>query len=1052
MTPTRAPRCSVVIPVHNRASLTRQCLNTLFGDAPPAAAFDVIVVDDGSTDGTSELLRRYSRVRTIRHDQPRGFARAVNAGAAKGSSEYLLFLNNDTIPEHGWLDALVAYADGNERVAVVGSKLLYPNDTIQHAGIVITQERLPRHIYLGFPGDHPATEKSRQFRAVTAACALYRRDVFESCDGFDEAFANGYEDVDLCLRIGGRGHDIHYCHESVLVHLEKATRGVRPSDEGHDLFVKRWPDLKPDDLGYYLADGLIGVVYKDHYPLELDVSPLLAVVNPGKEAHEADRLLNLRARQVFGLMQENTRLKLGESADAQAATPRDTPRLLKAVLFLSGSPGDTMRYRCDHQAEALQMLGASADSRRLSEVGLDEVLDRYEIFVLHRVAFGSDLRWFLQQAKLRGKIVLFDTDDLVFDPNVMRHVAAVEDMAEPERTLYEQGLARYAATLRRCDGVLVTTEPLRELASTLHDRVFVVPNAVSSEMVEGANAAVTQPGRQADEGVVIGYLSGTKTHDRDFLEAADAVLGRLEKDPTARFLVVGHLKLDERFDRFGDRVERLPIQRWQDLPSILSRIDINLAPLEPDNPFTESKSCVKYLEAGLAGVPTVASAKADFLRVIKPGRNGLIADSPSGWATALSELVTSRTRRIAIGEQARSDVRREHTTVARAPLLRDTLRRLVPESLGERRLRINWVLLAPIAQTSGGYRNIFRIAEYLGERGHDVHAYVAPVAHLDGLDRDEIVSFVESSFDLRTVGVEVNDSAEAPRQLRPADVSLATFWTTAYDVAADPVSLFKAYYIQDFEPDFYEPTDPAWEEAMETYSLPLRQICLGKSLANTIHRAGGRPTSHIDFALDPEFRVNRHPRERGRRPSVLFFARPSLKRRGYRLGIAALALLKDRCPDVDIRFFGSAEEELGLVPFEFRNLGVLTPAGAAGAMNDAQVLLTFSLSNISNVAFEGMACGCAVVEADLPQVREMVSAGSDCLLAPTTPEGVADALARVTGDPELRIRLACRGAEEMSTRDWARSASQLEALLLETCFTRLNRRVARPPAGTVAAR
>jgi glycosyltransferase involved in cell wall biosynthesis len=1012
----------------------------LLVESRPKTSFEIVVVDDGSTDMTRSMLETYDEVRVVQHAESLGFARAVNAGAAAGSSsEFFVFLNNDTIPEPGWLDALVAHADDHPRAGAVGSRLLYPNDTVQHAGVVITQEHIPRHIYLGFPGDHPAVLKSRRFRAVTAACALVRREAFEEAGGFDAAFRNGYEDIDLCLRLGEAGYEIHYCAESVLVHLEKATRGLGANDEGHDLFLKRWPNLQPDDLHYYLADGLIRVRYRDHYPIELNVSPELAVINPDDEDREADRILGARARQVFDLLQENTRLKLGDKRPRERSSNGEVPASQKAVVFLSGSPGDTMRYRCDHQAEALGMIGATADVRRVAETRLDEVLNSYEIFVLHRVAFGADLEWFLQQARMRGKVVVFDTDDLVFDKDAMRHVAATAEMSVAERALYEQGLSRYRETLRRCDGVIVTTEPLSELARLVHGDVYIVPNAVSTEMVAGAEAVLAQ--NDSHKGVVIGYLSGTRTHDRDFLEAADAVLQVLAENHSASLLVVGLLKLDDRFDAFRDRIEQLPIQRWQELPAIFRGVDINLAPLESDNPFTESKSCIKFLEAGLLGVPTVASARADFTRVIEHGRNGLIADSPAEWKQALTDLAESGSRRDEVGSKARGDVVSKHTTAARAPLLLDSMRRLAAGKSLERSLRVNWVLLAPIAQTSGGYRNVFRIAEHLGRNGHDVRAYVSPVAHLEGMSDDEVISFVESSFELETVELEVNRPLGLPRKLRAADVSIATYWTTAYDVAANPMSLFKAYYIQDFEPDFFEESDPAWNEALETYSLPLRQICLGKSLSTMIHDVAARPTCHIDFALDPEFRISVDPSARGPRTSILFFARPNLKRRGYRLGVEALSIVKQRFTDLEVVFFGSPSEELGDVPFEFKNLGVLSPAELAEAMNNAHVLLTFSLSNISNVAFEGMACGCAVVEADLPQVREMVKSDTDCLVAPTNPEGVADVLAGLVTNPDLRIRVARAGNEAVRGWTWERNASQFESHLLETCFTRLNRRV-----------
>ena len=181
-------RCSIVIPVHGRAGLTRQCLDAIFAE-PPGTAFEVIVVDDASPDDTRAVLDSYAdAIRVVARDANGGFARACNDGAAAARGEYLVFLNNDTIPVAGWLDALVAVADREPRVAVTGSKLLFPNDTVQHAGVVVCQDGRPRHLYAGFPADHPAVNRERQFQAVTAASMLVRRDAFEKVHGSDESF------------------------------------------------------------------------------------------------------------------------------------------------------------------------------------------------------------------------------------------------------------------------------------------------------------------------------------------------------------------------------------------------------------------------------------------------------------------------------------------------------------------------------------------------------------------------------------------------------------------------------------------------------------------------------------------------------------------------------------------------------------------------------------------------------------------------------------------------------------------------------------------------
>jgi GT2 family glycosyltransferase len=304
------PRCSVIIPVHNNASLTRRCLDALLGDAG-GTDFETIVVDDASTDATGRLLEGYAgRVRTVRHATNRGFAAACNTGAATASGEYLVFLNNDVLPEAGWLDALVRYVDNHPTAAVVGSKLLFPNGTIQHAGVTICHDRYPRHIYAGFPADHPAVNRSRRFQAVTGASVLIRRIPFEEAGGFDEAFLNGFEDVDLCLRLDKLGHEVHYCHESVGQHLEAVSDGRFVREKKNlALFRERWnQNLRPDDLEHYIEDGLLTLGYASSYPVKLGVSPLLAALDGAERENQADRLLNLRSQQVFELLKETIRL------------------------------------------------------------------------------------------------------------------------------------------------------------------------------------------------------------------------------------------------------------------------------------------------------------------------------------------------------------------------------------------------------------------------------------------------------------------------------------------------------------------------------------------------------------------------------------------------------------------------------------------------------------------------------------------------------------------------------------------------------------------------
>jgi hypothetical protein len=248
----------------------------------------------------------------VSHEQSEGFAASCNDAADAATGDYLLFLNNDTVGTAGWLEALVEAIESGERVAVAGSKLLYQNQTVQHAGIVICQDMLPRHVYRGFPAEHPAVSRSRRFRAVTGACMLVRSPVFEQAGGFDLSFENGFEDVDLCLRLAELNYEVHYCHESILFHLEAATR-VEDAElhrRNAELYLRRWSDkVRSDELSVYAEDGLLEIVPGDLYPLQLRVSPLLATVDGDELTRRAGELLAARSHQVFELVKENTELK-----------------------------------------------------------------------------------------------------------------------------------------------------------------------------------------------------------------------------------------------------------------------------------------------------------------------------------------------------------------------------------------------------------------------------------------------------------------------------------------------------------------------------------------------------------------------------------------------------------------------------------------------------------------------------------------------------------------------------------------------------------------------
>jgi glycosyltransferase involved in cell wall biosynthesis/2-polyprenyl-3-methyl-5-hydroxy-6-metoxy-1,4-benzoquinol methylase len=717
-------------------------------------------------------------------------------------------------------------------------------------------------------------------------------------------------------------------------------------------------------------------------------------------------------------------------AEAQERPDQSISRFL---LIISGCPGDAYRYRVEHQAEELRLLGLSVEAALFDAVDYTSVITQYSAFVLHRVPHTSGIEQFIDRAKRLGKPVIFDTDDLIFSESFIGDIKAIRDFAPDEYNLYIDGVRRYHRTLSQCAAAIVTTEPLRDrVKESFPDRpVYVNRNAVSDEMLQQADFALEHIPKTDDGLVRILYMSGTSTHNDDFAQCVPALARILEAYPNVRLMIVGHLDVPERLRSTVDRLEISPFMPWQELPALMRRADINLAPLELNNAFTECKSELKYFEAGLLELPTVASDLPAYRVAITHGENGFLCRSEQEWFETLERLALDPALRRRVGSRARTDVLARYTTRSRAPQLATALRRIFTDLRlnAQGRLSVAIVMRAPIAQTGGGYRNIFALANHLAARGHDVHLYVEAIAHLEGMNDAQIVSFCHRHFGESAAQIHVGHD-----QILASDIAVATNWPTAYAVTALESTRCKAYLVQDFEPDFYDRVDPAHELAERTYDLPLRKITLGKYLQKLFCERDRLPTHHIPFSIDSSIyrNLNTRPQSPVR---VLFFARPGLKRRAYPVGVKALRILARACPEVEIAFYGMVErEELG---FAYQHLGELSSSELAREMNRSHIHLSFSLTNISWVPFEAMACGCAVVEARVPTVESwMEGEGTNSLLVDPEPRAVADALITLVRDAGLRKRIAANGEKHVAriSSSWEAACAQFESILLDAVF------------------
>jgi O-antigen biosynthesis protein len=338
----------------------------------------------------------------------------------------------------------------------------------------------------------------------------------------------------------------------------------------------------------------------------------------------------------------------------------------KTFLFISGCPGDSMRYRCEHQSEQLKVLGIKSDIKTFNEIELNKVIPKYKVFILHRVPCDENIEEFISEVKDKGKCTIFDTDDLVFNPDLDPiYINPLSDMSEMEKEKYYNDLIKYRRTLLLSDYVVVSTDYLKKEAELLHPKVFVNRNSVSNLMVETAEKVKCKKNLSSRESVIVGYMSGTPTHNKDFVECKSALLSLLSENPNVFLKIIGYLDLSDDFKKFEKQIIRVPLVPWQDLPSNIQTFDINLAPLEMNNPFTQSKSELKFMESGLLAVPTIASEVGGFTSAIKDGENGFLANTSEEWYSKLKALVTTPDLRAKIGNNAQDTILNDYTSLAR---------------------------------------------------------------------------------------------------------------------------------------------------------------------------------------------------------------------------------------------------------------------------------------------------------------------------------------------------------------------------------------------------
>jgi GT2 family glycosyltransferase len=217
------PEVSIVIPVHNHGRLTLECLTSVI-QYTNSTTYQVVIVDDGSDEVTSNLLQTISNISLLRNHERIGFTQSCNKGADAASGKYLVFLNNDTQVVTGWLGHLLNTYKDHSCVGAVGPKVIYPDGRLQEAGALINQDGTATLIGLADDPNLPRYNYDREIDYCSGVCLLMEADIFRSAGKFDEVYTPAYyEDVDLCLKLRKRGKKIFYSSKATIIHHLSAT-------------------------------------------------------------------------------------------------------------------------------------------------------------------------------------------------------------------------------------------------------------------------------------------------------------------------------------------------------------------------------------------------------------------------------------------------------------------------------------------------------------------------------------------------------------------------------------------------------------------------------------------------------------------------------------------------------------------------------------------------------------------------------------------------------------------------------------------------------------
>ncbi|HFC76888.1 MAG TPA: glycosyltransferase family 1 protein [Candidatus Moranbacteria bacterium] len=333
------------------------------------------------------------------------------------------------------------------------------------------------------------------------------------------------------------------------------------------------------------------------------------------------------------------------------------------VLFITGGVGDSAHYRSHNVAEELKKHNFKCSVMIQDNPFLYRYANNFKVFIFQKTISTPTLQRLIDEIKKQKKEIIFETDDLIFDEKYLHQMDYWKQMDKFTKQQYEGGQGSELLKDNYVKTCTTTTTFLKNKLEQYNKKVFLVPNRICDEELKIANKLYSnlQPTTYNLKTIKIGYFSGTISHNKDFATITDTLINIMDKYKQVKLVLVGPLDIENKLNKYSDRIEQLPMVSRRKHYANIASVDINISPLEIDNEFCQAKSALKFFEAGIVGVPTVATATQSFQDAILDGRNGLVASNEKEWFEKLERLITDNEFRAKMGAEARKTVLKKYT-------------------------------------------------------------------------------------------------------------------------------------------------------------------------------------------------------------------------------------------------------------------------------------------------------------------------------------------------------------------------------------------------------